>query len=185
MSPLLSARSCWPQSKHALVSGPEMCFKFSFMWRPSILNQYLCKSCTSFIVLFHHWNNKQWAADWFGLDGFYLLLDWYSVCWKYWLPGCGWMNGQIVWKSWRCCYPQHPVAVWLVCALSQRMCRLFVERTRQNILGTYLLFTQPHLCFKRRLSEGSESRRRPLLGPLLGPSPGWKRLLPLSHLRHY
>ena len=30
-----------------------------------------------------------------------------------------------------------------VCALSQRMCRLFVERTRQNILGTYLLFTQP------------------------------------------
>ena len=32
-----------------------------------------------------------------------------------------------------------------VCALSQRMCRLFVERTRQNILGTYLLFTQPHI----------------------------------------
>ena len=30
-------------------------------------------------------------------------------------------------------------------------------------------------------SEGSQSRRRPLLGP----SPGWKRLLPLSHLRHY
>ena len=26
-----------------------------------------------------------------------------------------------------------------------------------------------------------QSRRRPLLGP----SPGWKRLLPLSHLRHY
>ena len=33
----------------------------------------------------------------------------------------------------------------------------------------------------RRWSEGSSSRRRPLLGP----SPGWKRLLPLSHLRHY
>ena len=30
-------------------------------------------------------------------------------------------------------------------------------------------------------SEGLKSRRRPLLGP----SPGWKRLLPLSHLRHY
>ena len=30
-------------------------------------------------------------------------------------------------------------------------------------------------------SEGSQSRRRPLLGP----SPGWKRLLALSHLRHY
>ena len=30
-------------------------------------------------------------------------------------------------------------------------------------------------------SEGSQSRRRPLLGP----SPGWKRLLLLSHLRHY
>ena len=30
-------------------------------------------------------------------------------------------------------------------------------------------------------SKGSWSRRRPLLGP----SPGWKRLLPLSHLRHY
>ena len=35
-------------------------------------------------------------------------------------------------------------SVTVVCALSQRMCRLFVERTRQNILGTYLLFTQPH-----------------------------------------
>ena len=30
-------------------------------------------------------------------------------------------------------------------------------------------------------SEGSLSQRRPLLGPSLG----WKRLLPLSHLRHY
>ena len=82
-----------------------------------------------------------WA--WWILFTVGLVLS-YGVCWKYWLPGCGWMNGQIVWKSWRCCYPQHPVAVWLVCALSQRMCRLFVERTRQNILGTYLLFTQPH-----------------------------------------
>ena len=32
---------------------------------------------------------------------------------------------------------------------------------------------------KRRSSEGSYPRRRPLLGP----SPGWKQLLPLSHLR--
>ena len=33
----------------------------------------------------------------------------------------------------------------------------------------------------RRLREVSQSQRRPLLGP----SPGWKRLLVLSHLRHY
>ena len=146
-----------------------MCFKFSFMWRPSILNQYLCKSCTSFIVLFHHWNNKQWAADCgLGLMDFiyWSLLDWYSVCWKYWLPGCGWMNGQIVWKSWRCCYPQHPVAVWLVCALSQRMCRLFVERTRQNILGTYLLLTQPHTTLALA-HNGRRSRERHVRRQLL------------------
>ena len=31
------------------------------------------------------------------------------------------------------------------------------------------------------IGEVVQSRRRPLLGP----SPGWKRLLPLSHLRHY
>ena len=33
----------------------------------------------------------------------------------------------------------------------------------------------------RLIGEVVQSRR----GPLLGPSPGWKRLLPLSHLRHY
>ena len=33
----------------------------------------------------------------------------------------------------------------------------------------------------RLIGEVVQSRRRPLLGP----SPGWKRLLPLSHLRHY
>ena len=33
----------------------------------------------------------------------------------------------------------------------------------------------------RMFPKISQSRRRPLLGP----SPGWKRLLPLSHLRHY
>ena len=33
----------------------------------------------------------------------------------------------------------------------------------------------------RSIVEVVQSRRRPLLGP----SPGWKRLLPLSHLRHY
>ena len=31
------------------------------------------------------------------------------------------------------------------------------------------------------IGEVVQSRRRPLVGP----SPGWKRLLPLSHLRHY
>ena len=34
---------------------------------------------------------------------------------------------------------------------------------------------------KRLIGEVVQSRRRPLLGP----SPGWKRLLALSHLRHY
>ena len=33
----------------------------------------------------------------------------------------------------------------------------------------------------RLIGEVEQSRRRPLLGP----SPGWKRLLALSHLRHY
>ena len=33
----------------------------------------------------------------------------------------------------------------------------------------------------RLIGEVVQSRRRPRLGP----SPGWKRLLPLSHLRHY
>ena len=33
----------------------------------------------------------------------------------------------------------------------------------------------------RLIGEVVQSRRRPLLGPF----PGWKRLLPLSHLRHY
>ena len=37
------------------------------------------------------------------------------------------------------------------------------------------------LVLQKFPSEGSQSRRRPLLGP----SPGWKCLLPLSHLRHY
>ena len=36
------------------------------------------------------------------------------------------------------------------------------------------------LC-KRLIGEVVQSRRRPLLGP----SPGWKSLLALSHLRHY
>ena len=37
---------------------------------------------------------------------------------------------------------------------------------------------QAPLVLEKVPSEGS-------LSPLLGPSPGWKRLLPLSHLRHY
>ena len=36
------------------------------------------------------------------------------------------------------------------------------------------------LC-KWLIGEVVQSRRRPLLGP----SPGWKRLLPFTHLRHY
>ena len=37
------------------------------------------------------------------------------------------------------------------------------------------------LVLEKVPSKGSITRR----SPLLGPSPGWKRLLPLSHLRHY
>ena len=52
-------------------------------------------------------------------------------------------------------------------------------------LMSSLLFSMP-LWIKisaanRFIGEVVQSRRRPLLGP----SPGWKRLLPLSHLRHY
>ena len=42
----------------------------------------------------------------------------------------------------------------------------------------------PHIltsAANRLIGEVVQSRRRPLLGP----SPGWKRLLALSHLRHY
>ena len=39
----------------------------------------------------------------------------------------------------------------------------------------------PSSAANRLICEIVQSRRRPLLGP----SPGWKRLLALSHLRHY
>ena len=45
----------------------------------------------------------------------------------------------------------------------------------------YLARCDSTILLQKVPSEGSKSRRRPLLGP----SPGWKRLLPLSHLRHY
>ena len=40
---------------------------------------------------------------------------------------------------------------------------------------------QPTRWHTLLIGEVAQSRRRPLLGP----SPGWKRLLALSHLRHY
>ena len=51
------------------------------------------------------------------------------------------------------------------------------------------IYTQTICCLQplfisaanRLIGEVVQSRRRPLLGP----SPGWKRLLALSHLRHY
>ena len=42
-------------------------------------------------------------------------------------------------------------------------------------------WSQRRSAANRLIGEVVQSRRRPLLGP----SPGWKRLLALSHLRHY
>ena len=68
--------------------------------------------------------------------------------------------------------------------------RILVSRPRDLVLRVIgpsnVLTLKKHsvnefLCCKRLIGEIAQSRRRPLLGP----SPGWKRLLPLSHLRHY
>ena len=48
-------------------------------------------------------------------------------------------------------------------------------KSPDNRLSTFLCAANRLIC------EVVQSRRRPLLGP----SPGWKRLLVLSHLRHY
>ena len=53
--------------------------------------------------------------------------------------------------------------------------------TRGNVAGTHHSTGLRTLVLQKVPSEGSQSRRRPLLRP----SRGWKRLLPLSHLRHY
>ena len=49
-----------------------------------------------------------------------------------------------------------------------------------RMTGYFRLSTRASNECSRRLKEVLQSRRRPLLGP----SPGWKQLLALSHLRH-
>ena len=56
--------------------------------------------------------------------------------------------------------------------------QLYSPRLGEHISA---ISTQCTVVLQKVASEGSWSRRRPLLGP----SPGWKRLLPLSHLRYY
>ena len=82
-----------------------------------------------------------------------------------------------------------------------RMTRKTLNWTQNRALGPSFLFQLLPLCYLdfptsshdhtwalvletkviRMFPKISQSRRRPLLGP----SPGWKRLLALSHLRHY
>ena len=59
-------------------------------------------------------------------------------------------------------------------------CQLFgIENFSSQLkVGHWSVITS---AANRSIGESVQSRRRPLLGP----SPGWKRLLPLSHLRHY
>ena len=69
-------------------------------------------------------------------------------------------------------------------------CLLFFVRG----CGQYSLSLSNHLILKSRkvfslVPQIHPSVPQPVVQlrrrPLLGPSPGWKRLLPLSHLRHY
>ena len=86
---------------------------------------------------------EQQTVSWLVLMDFIYWLT--GVCWKYWLLRLRmdeWANSL---KELEMLLPATSGGSVTVCALSQRMCRLFVERTRQNILGTYLLFTQPHI----------------------------------------
>ena len=65
--------------------------------------------------------------------------------------------------------------------------RIFQILTRKNVRGCAcscwpgVSWTVLTSAANRLIVEVVQSRRRPLLGT----SPGWKRLLPLSHLRHY
>ena len=52
-------------------------------------------------------------------------------------------------------------------------------------LRQYQLYVTISLVAARDSNEGNPKVRNHGEGPYLGPSPGWKRLLPLSHLRHY
>ena len=54
-------------------------------------------------------------------------------------------------------------------------------RPRSSRWACHVMARVESSAANRLISEVVQSRRRPLLGP----SPGWKRLLALSHLRHY
>ena len=62
--------------------------------------------------------------------------------------------------------------VWVPGPLYQRWIDISIKITQHTNMTS---------AANRSIGEVVQSRRRPLLGP----SPGWKRLLPLSHLRHY
>ena len=55
------------------------------------------------------------------------------------------------------------------------------ERICSTNTQFYVYILVPETKIIRMFPKISQSRRRPLLGP----SPGWKRLLAISHLRHY
>ena len=68
----------------------------------------------------------------------------------------------------------------IVIVISSLRALSFLEPRQLNLRSCHQAIT-PAQCCKRLIGEVVQSRRRPLLGP----SPGWKCLLALSHLRHY
>ena len=66
------------------------------------------------------------------------------------------------------------ILFWIECNLRWN----FPFQFTQFVTGDWSV---PTSAANRLIGEVVQSRKRPLLGP----SPGWKRLLALSHLRHY
>ena len=65
---------------------------------------------------------------------------------------------------------------WLSCDLKVALVKIYF------LFSGNVASTRPETsAANRSIGEVVQSRKRPLLWP----SPGWKRLLPLSHLRHY
>ena len=81
---------------------------------------------------------------------------------------------SICWNIGKCC------EVCGLCWCEYWACLKHVDRYRAGrpVSGQERL---PGSAANRLIGEVVQSRRRPLLGP----SPGWKRLLALPHLRHY
>ena len=71
-------------------------------------------------------------------------------------------------------YQQLPVSIFLCIMVT-------LSQIQQLIYTPTLIWGIYSSAANRLIGEVVQSRRRPLLGP----SPGWKRLLPLSHLRQY